>query len=475
MDSDRTLQEWWGKWSEGIFFYPWERTFTKLATPFEEFIHKQTTSGIVLLVGAGVALIIANSPLREGYEHLIHTTISLKIGPWVMERSLAHWINEGLMTLFFFVVGLEIKREILAGELADFRRASLPIVAAIGGMVTPALIYYLINPSGEAARGWGIPMATDIAFALGVLSLFGKRVPIGLKVFLTALAIADDLGAVLIIAIFYTKNLDLAVLVLAGIFMLAILGARNIGIRSPVVYLLLAIVVWVDVFESGVHATVAGVLLAMLMPVKAGREPEQFFAEVRERWEALRASDLTRDSMIHDRSQLDAISNLRRAAQEMEPAGLLLEERLHPFVVFFILPLFAFFNAGVRIDGSFTETLAQPVSLGVILGLVFGKQVGITLFSWIAVKSGKAALPEGVDWGDLYGAACLGGVGFTMSLFIAELAFETPVLGAEAKIGILTASLIAALWGIVVLATQLARRSARADHPAVPAAGRPQD
>jgi NhaA family Na+:H+ antiporter len=342
-------------------------------------------------------------------------------------------------------------------------------------MVVPALLYFFLNSSGEAGRGWGVPMATDIAFALGVLSLFGKRVPIGLKVFLTALAIADDLGAVLVIALFYTKELDLKDLIAAGVTLLMILGARRIGIRSPVVYLVLAVVVWVDVLFSGVHATVAGVLLAMLMPVKAGREPEHFFAEVREKWEALRASDLTRDSMIHDRSQLDAISNLRRAAQDMEPAGLLIEERLHPFVAFFILPLFAFFNAGVRIEGSFGDTLVQPVSLGVIIGLVLGKQIGITLFSWIAVKSGWAALPEGVDWGDLYGAACLGGVGFTMSLFIAELAFETPALGAEAKIGILTASLIAALWGIVVLATQLARRSARADHPAVPAAGRPQD
>jgi NhaA family Na+:H+ antiporter len=442
---------------------------------FSRFVHSEVTGSLILLTCTVVALAWANSPYSESYFHLLHTELGFSIAGTDRTLSLHHWINDFLMAIFFFVVGLEIKREMVVGRLSTFDKAVLPVAAALGGMIAPALFYFVLNTSGEASRGWGVPMATDIAFALGVLSLFGKRVPIGLKVFLTALAIADDLGAVLIIAIFYTKNLDLAVLVLAGIFMLAILGARNIGIRSPVVYLLLAIVVWVDVFESGVHATVAGVLLAMLMPVKAGREPEQFFAEVRERWEALRASDLTRDSMIHDRSQLDAISNLRRAAQEMEPAGLLLEERLHPFVVFFILPLFAFFNAGVRIDGSFTETLAQPVSLGVILGLVFGKQVGITLFSWIAVKSGKAALPEGVDWGDLYGAACLGGVGFTMSLFIAELAFETPVLGAEAKIGILTASLIAALWGIVVLATQLARRSARADHPAVPAAGRPQD
>jgi len=442
---------------------------------FARFVHSEVTGSLILLTCTLVALAWANSPWAESYFHLLHTELGFSIAGTDRTLSLHHWINDFLMAIFFFVVGLEIKREMVVGRLSTFDKAVLPVAAALGGMIAPALFYFFLNTSGEASRGWGVPMATDIAFALGVLSLFGKRVPIGLKVFLTALAIADDLGAVLIIAIFYTKNLDLAELVLAGVFMLLILGARKIGIRSPLVYLLLAVVVWVDVFASGVHATVAGVLLAMLMPVKAGRDPEHFFAEVRERWDALRASDLTRDSMIHDRSQLDAISNLRRAAQDMEPAGLLLEERLHPFVVFFILPLFAFFNAGVRIEGSFTETLAQPVSLGVILGLVFGKQVGITLFSWIAVKSGRATLPEGVDWGDLYGAACLGGVGFTMSLFIAELAFETPLLGAEAKIGILTASLIAAIWGVVVLATQLARRSARADHPAVPAAGRPQD
>ena len=442
---------------------------------FARFVHSEVTGSLILLTCTVVALAWANSPYSESYFHLLHTELGFSIAGTDRTLSLHHWINDFLMAIFFFVVGLEIKREMVVGRLSTFDKAVLPVAAALGGMIAPALFYFVLNTSGEASRGWGVPMATDIAFALGVLSLYGKRVPIGLKVFLTALAIADDLGAVLVIAIFYTKSLDVAVLVLAGIFMLLILGARRLGIRSPLVYVFLAVVVWIDVFESGVHATVAGVLLAMLMPVKAGREPEHFLAEVRERWDALRASDLTRDSMIHDRSQLDAISNLRRAAQDMEPAGLLLEERLHPFVVFIILPLFAFFNAGVRIDGSFAETLARPVSLGVILGLVLGKQVGITLFSWIAVKSGKAALPEGVDWGDLYGAACLGGVGFTMSLFIAELAFETPALGAEAKIGILTASLIAALWGIVVLATQLARRSARADHPAVPAAGRPQD
>jgi len=442
---------------------------------FTRFVHSEVTGSVLLLACTLVALAWANSPWSESYFHLLHVQLGFEVGHNHHTMSLHHWINDFLMAIFFFVVGLEIKREMVVGRLSTFDKAILPVAAALGGMIAPALFYFFLNSSGEASRGWGVPMATDIAFALGVLSLFGKRVPIGLKVFLTALAIADDLGAVLVIAVFYTSDLHLAELVLAGAFLLLIVVAQRFGVRSPVVYLILAIGVWIDVLFSGVHATVAGVLLAMLMPVKAGRDPEHFLSVVREKWEALRESDLTRDSMIHDRSQLDAISNLRRAAQDMQPAGLLFEERLHPFVVFFILPLFAFFNAGVRIEGSFTQTLVQPVSLGVILGLVFGKQIGITLFSWLAVKSGRAALPEGVDWGDLYGAACLGGVGFTMSLFIAELAYETPLLGAEAKLGILSASLIAAIWGVVVLFTQLARRSARDDHPEVPAAGRPQD
>ena len=441
---------------------------------FARFVHSEVTGSVILLACTVVALAWANSPWSEHYFHLLHTELGFSIAGTDRTLSLHLWINDLLMAIFFFVVGLEIKREMVVGRLSTFDKAILPVGAALGGMIAPALLYFFLNSSGEPSRGWGVPMATDIAFALGVLSLFGKRVPIGLKVFLTALAIADDLGAVLVIAVFYTSTLNFGALITAGIFIVLITLVRRLGVRSPVVYLLLAIGVWLAVFESGVHATVAGVLLALLMPVRAGRDPEHFFADVREKWEALRASDLTRDSMIHDRSQLDAISNLRRAAQDMQPAGLLFEERLHPFVVFFILPLFAFFNAGVRIEGGIAQTLAQPVSLGVIIGLVLGKQIGITLFSWIAVKSGRAALPEGVDWGDLYGAACLGGVGFTMSLFIAELAFETPALGAEAKIGILTASLIAAIWGVSVLFFQLSRRSRRADFPEVPAAGRPQ-
>jgi NhaA family Na+:H+ antiporter len=424
---------------------------------FARFVHSEVTGSIVLLACTVAALAWANSPWAEHYFHLIHTELGFKVGEAERTLSLHHWVNDFLMAIFFFVVGLEIKREMVVGRLSTFDKAILPVAAALGGMVAPALLYYTLNPTGEASGGWGVPMATDIAFALGVLSLFGKRVPIGLKVFLTALAIADDLGAVLVIAVFYTGNLDFTQLVAAGSFILLIALASRLGVRNPIIYVILALGVWVDVFESGVHATVAGVVLAMLMPVRARREPEHFFAAVKERFEALRSSHLTRDSMIQDRAQLDALSDLSRSVQEMQPPGLVLEERLHPLVVFFILPLFAFFNAGVRIEGSFFDTVTQPVSLGVIVGLVLGKQIGITLFSWLAVKSGRAALPEGVGWIELYGAACLGGIGFTMSLFVTELAFDNPLLGTQAKVGILTASLIAATWGLTVLGVRLRR------------------
>jgi NhaA family Na+:H+ antiporter len=424
---------------------------------FARFVQSEATASIILLACTIAALAWANSPWAESYFTLGHVELGFKIGETERTLSVHDWINDFLMAIFFFVVGLEIKREMVVGALSTFKTAVLPVAAALGGMIAPAVIYFALNPRGEASHGWGVPMATDIAFALGVLALFGKRVPIGLKVFLTALAIADDLGAVLVIALFYTSQLDWTGVIAAGFFLLLIALSSRLGVRNPVIYLVLALGVWIDVFESGIHATVAGVLLAMLMPVRASRQPEHFFSEVKDRFETLRASQLTRDSMIHDRSQLDAISNLRRAAQEMQPPGLILEEVLHPFVVFFILPLFAFFNAGVRIDGSIANTLLEPVSLGVVFGLVFGKQIGITLFSWLAVKSGKAALPAGVGWGELYGAACLGGIGFTMSLFISELAFETGALVAEAKIGILAASLLAAICGSIVLFVRLRR------------------
>ena len=294
-------------------------------------------------------------------------------------------------------------------------------------------------------------MATDIAFALGVLSLFGDRVPVGLKVFLTALAIVDDLGAVLVIAVFYTAQIHAVALAAAAIGLALIALANRKGLRHPLIYVVLALGVWAGVLGSGVHATVAGVLVALLVPVRAGRDPQALLDVAHTRLAELRSSRLTPESMIEDRSQLDAISDIYRASGEMRPVGLVLEEVFHPFLVFAVLPLFAFFNAGVAIDGTLADGPRDPVSLGIIVGLVLGKQIGITLFSWVAVRSGRADLPDGVTWSQIYGGACLAGIGFTMSLFVTELAFNDAGILARAKVGILAASLVAALWGAVVL------------------------
>jgi NhaA family Na+:H+ antiporter len=346
----------------------------------------------------------------------------------------------------------------VAGHLSTVRKASLPVAAAFGGMLVPALIYAWFNPSGDAAAGWGVPMATDIAFALGVLALFGARVPIGLKVFLTALAIADDLGAVLVIAIFYTRGIHWAGVLIAVAFLVAIALANRRGIRHPVVYVALALGVWAGVFTSGIHATVAGVLVAMLVPVRAKAEPDEFLQTTEDRLAQLRGAPLTSDSMIEARWQLDVISDLRRAASEMRPPGLALEETFHGFVAYVVLPLFAFFNAGVAINGGFLSGLGEPVALGVVLGLVIGKQVGVFGFSWLAVRLGWAEQPEGVCWPHIYGGAAVAGIGFTMSLFVTELAFREHANLAAAKMGVLSASLIAALVGALVLHVVLPRR-----------------
>jgi len=427
---------------------------------FARFVHSQVTGSALLLVATAAALILANSAWAATYLGLLYTKVGITWGSAAFALSVQHWINDLLMVVFFFVVGLEIKRELVVGHLSSAKRAILPVMAALGGMVVPAGLYWVFNGAGPGAPGWGIPMATDIAFALGVLALFGDRVPVGLKVFLTALAIVDDLGAVLVIALFYTATIHVAALAAAGVGLALIALAARAKVRSPVIYVLLALAVWGGVLASGVHATVAGVLVALLVPVRAAKDPDVFFDQVQARLTELRGTGLTQQSMIEDRAQMDAISNLRQAAGEMRPAGLVLEELFHPFVVFAILPLFAFFNAGVALDGSFVDGLQHPVSLGIVVGLVLGKQIGITLFSWVAVRSGRADLPDGVTWSQIYGGACLAGIGFTMSLFVTELAFDDPVVLARAKVGILTASLAAAAWGAAVLAARLPKARA---------------
>jgi len=425
---------------------------------FERFLHSQTSSSIVLLLATLTAVIWANSPWADLYVKLSH----LDIGTWLNGRqyhlSLDHWVKDGLMAVFFFVVGLEIKREILIGELSSLKKAALPVMAALGGCIFPALIYFFFNPAGAPSSGWGIPMATDIAFALGLLALFGKRVPLGLKVFLTALAIVDDLIAVLVIAFFYTERINLPALG-SAVFLLMLLWliVRN-RIKRPLLVMLLCFGVWLGVFLSGIHATIAGVLLAMIVPVKATIEPSEFFKVVKHYKNRLKESKVTRHSMVSDKAQLRAIEQIYLAAEQMLPIGIRMEEHLHPVQAFLILPLFALFAAGVTINSETLATFPDQISLGIMAGLVLGKQIGIFGFSYLMVRSNLTELPAGVNWGQLWGVSLLGGIGFTMSIFVSELAFADPAMIAEAKIAIFAASLAAALGGYIVLRKSLPQK-----------------
>jgi NhaA family Na+:H+ antiporter len=421
-----------------------------LLRPFQYFFAKEAAGSILLLLCTAAALIWANSPVAESYHHLWESYIGLSVGDFELRMSLHHWINDGLMAVFFFVIGLEIKREVLVGELATMRKAALPLVAAVGGMVVPALLYAGLNAGTPEISGWGVPMATDIAFALGVLSLMGPRVPGALKVFLAALAIVDDMGAVLVIAIFYTSELSLSALGIGGLCLAAMFLANRLAVRYPLVYAALGLALWLAVLKSGVHATVAGVLAAMAIPAWRridGRE----FAQRAQSLLATFERDIEPDAERLTPDQADAVSSLEVACEAVETPLSRLEHTLLPWVAFFIMPVFALSNAGVEIGGDFLGSLAGPVSFGIILGLVVGKQIGVTLFAWLAVRMGMAELPAGASWKQLYGVACLCGIGFTMSLFIANLAFPSAEALDIAKAGILVASLVSGLWGYLLL------------------------
>jgi NhaA family Na+:H+ antiporter len=425
---------------------------------FDRFLHSEVSGSIILLACTLVALIWANSPWAEAYSHILHTKIGISWGGATYALSVHYWINDGLMVIFFFVVGLEIKRELLVGRLSSMRKAALPVMAAVGGMVCPAMIYAILNIGGDGARGWGVPMATDIAFSLGMLAVLGKRVPMAVKVFLTAAAIADDLGAVVVIALFYTETIRFAWLLIAlAILALLYLVARVLRIRRLGILLPLIIGVWLTVFASGIHATVAGILVALLVPIKPMAEPRSLLDLIEEKLRWLKGTDVTAHSMIFEQEQLEAVIELEEFARQMQPAGLRLEHYWHPIQAFFILPLFALANAGVRLDQGIFQAIVSPVGLGVILGLFVGKQVGFMLFSWLAIRSGKAELPDGVTWNQLWGVSCLAGIGFTMSLFVTELAFKSEALIANAKVGILLASIGSAVAGYFVLHAVLPR------------------
>ncbi|RSK51318.1 Na+/H+ antiporter NhaA [Hymenobacter rigui] len=422
-----------------------------LVRPFTEFFRREAAGGIMLMASAALALLLANTSWGPAayFPDIWEKHLRLSLNGLVLDMSLLHWINDGLMSIFFLIVGLEIKREVMEGELSEWRQAALPIAGALGGMLLPALLYFLVNRGLPTQNGWGIPMATDIAFALAVLQLLGPRVPLGLKVFLTALAIVDDLGAVLVIAGFYTTNLDLTYLLLALGTWALLLNLNFLGARGLAFYLPLGVLLWYFMHQSGIHATLAGVLLALAIPARIGQARPEILRMLNDRLGMLQHE-------VHG-----AEANPRIISEELEylsdtissPAQKL-EQRLHSVVAFGIIPLFAFANTSLIIDAGVFGQLLTPLGLGILLGLVVGKPLGIGALSWLSVRLGWASLPAGVTWRHLWGAGVLGGIGFTMSLFITLLALGEQSAGEPvAKLAILTASFLSGTMGFLLLRT----------------------
>lgn len=426
-----------------------ERLIDRLARPFQIFAAHKLSGAILLLAATVVAVAWANSPWAGFYHHWLQTKLALSIGPFGLNKSISHWINDGLMGIFFFVVGLEIKRELLAGELANPRKAALPILAAVGGMVVPALVYAAFNGGGAFARGWGIPMATDIAFALGILAVF--PVSLSLKIFLTALAIVDDIGAIIVVAVFYTDTIMPGSLLIGGLLLAVSIGANVVGVRNPIIYFLIGFAIWVAFYTSGVHATLAGVLMAFTIPARTVINPQQLHDRTRNLLKQLRDTGLPADRTLLTNQQHHIVHSMEQLTEHATAPLQELEHALMPFVTFAILPLFALTNAGVRLESGALDLLVEPLSLGIILGLVVGKPLGVWLFAWAGVRLRIAELPKGMNLFHVAAVGCLAGIGFTMSLFIATLAFEEVVLVETAKTAVLAGSLLSTLTGSVIL------------------------
>ena len=422
----------------------------KIIAPVSRFIHLEYTSGIVLLISVIAAIIWANSAWREMYHHIWEINFSIGFNTNVLSHPLHIWINDGLMAIFFFVIGLELKREFMNGELSSFKKASLPMSAAFGGMIVPALIYFVINKGTDADHGWGIPMATDIAFALALLSVAGRHIPSSIKVFLSALAVADDLGAVLVIAFFYTADVNFTALGIAGAFLLVLIVGNRLGIRSSMFYLIIGFGVWIGFLLSGVHATIAGVLVAFTIPAVTKINEVVYSSNLKKLTDEFE-KEIPSNSTLTTPQQHKTIQHVKKLSMEAETPLQKIEHALHPWVAFGIMPLFALANSGIVIGSDFLTSVINPVSIGVTAGLVLGKFIGILFFTWLMVKTGMGILPEGANWRHITGVALLGGIGFTMSLFISGLAFKNPEFVNQAKYGILIASILAGLLGTLVL------------------------
>lgn len=431
-----------------------------LKTVFQEFFRLEASGGIILILMTLLALALANSSQSSEFFALWETKLTVGFGSWQLSKPVILWINDGLMAVFFFVVGLEIKREVLVGDLASFRRAALPLAGALGGMVVPAAFFVAANAGEESVSGWGVPMATDIAFSLGVLALLGTRAPLPLKVFLTALAIVDDIGAVLVIAVFYTAEISWSSLAIGALLLVLLVGLNRAHVTRPWPYGLIGVGVWLALLYSGVHATIAGVLVAMTIPARAKVDVESFLAKSKQALQAYEDACCD-ESAISEKGKQTAARILELASESVESPLQRLEHSLHPWVIFAIMPVFALANAGVALGGSdFASALASPVAVGVTLGLVLGKPLGIVGFSWLAMRAGLAELPVGLRMRHLAGAGFLAGIGFTMSLFIANLAFPGSEFLNSAKIGVLFASLVSGLLGSAILITTSRPQSA---------------
>jgi len=433
--------------SELLYLLPREPIHA-IIDPIRRFLHIEATSGVLLVAATLAAIIAANSPAGEAFSAFWQTPVGIRFGSLQLELSLQHWINDFLMAIFFYVIGLEVKRELVKGELRDLRRAALTLAAALGGMIAPAAVYLLIQHGAPGGKGWGIPMATDIAFVVGCLAVLGKRIPVSLRIMLLSLAIADDIGAILVIAIGYTVQLDWSALLLSGLAIAVIIACMRLGVHNLGVYLILSMGVWFEFHASGIHATIAGVILGFLTPSQAAISERRLGRIIGTTIQFMQGSDWRSATRRYA-----ALRQMERAARSSISPLRRFETGLHPWVAFVIMPIFALANAGVRIDAS---AAVDPVAVAVMLGLLIGKPTGIVLFSWLAVKAGLAKLPSDVGWAAVWGGGILAGIGFTMAIFIASLAMEGALLSA-AKVGILGGSLASAVLGVIVLMVALPR------------------
>jgi len=425
----------------------------QILRPAQQFFNKEASSSILLISATVIALIWINSDVGETYHRFWHTQISFNFGYFHISKTLLHWVNDGLMSLFFFTVGLEIKREILVGELATPKKALLPVIAALGGMIVPGLIYAALNVGSPTIHGWAIPVATDIAFALGAVAVFGRKLPVGLRIFLAAFAIADDLGAVVIIAIFYTKEIVWSNLIISLFLIFGLALANFFWIRQTLIYAILGLAVWFFVLGSGVHPTIAGVIVSLFVPARGRYDTDNFLQNVKKITEKFECEEQSCGySILLNQEHLYAVQALELACHDVETPLQRLMHALHPWVAFLILPLFAMGNTGLIFRGIvFSEMVSNPVVIGVIFGLVVGKPIGIMIFSYLSVKTGLASLPQEVRWSHIFGGAMLGGIGFTMSLFLSELSFVDPQILDYARIAILAGSILSAIFGMSYL------------------------